>query len=122
LFYGVQLWRTKFGGKTLIRDGKTWNWCPYHKHPAGHYEGLYYDNHDESGHNEWKQRRNAQTRQGKAKMAAATSAPTAGDAGKKKLTIANELKTAFASNLCVSKEDIEKIIAKVNESSDKQEN
>lgn len=122
LFYGVQLWRTKFRGKTITRDGKTWNWCPHHKHPAGHYEGLYYDNHDESGHNEWKQRRNAQTRQGKAKTAAATSAPTAGDAGKKKLTIANELKTAFASNLCVSEEDIEKIIAKVNESSDKQEN
>jgi hypothetical protein len=55
-------------------------------------------------------------------MAVVTSAPTAGDAAKKKLTIANKLKTAFASNLCVSEEDIEKIIAKVNESSDKQEN
>jgi hypothetical protein len=64
LFYGVQLWQTKFCGKTITRDGKTWNWCPHHKHPAGHYKGLYYDNHDESGHNEWKQRRNAQTRQG----------------------------------------------------------
>lgn len=36
------------------------------------------------------------------------------DANKKKLTITNELKTAFAANLCVSKEDIEKIIAKAN--------
>ena len=33
---------------------------------------------------------------------------------KKKLSIANELKMAFASNLCVSEEDIDKIIAKVN--------
>ena len=34
---------------------------------------------------------------------------------KKKLTIANELKTAFAMNLCVSEEDLDKIIPKVNE-------
>jgi hypothetical protein len=33
---------------------------------------------------------------------------------KKKLTSANELKTAFATNLCVSEEDIDKIVAKAN--------
>jgi hypothetical protein len=38
-----------------------------------------------------------------------TAAATDGS-NKKKLTIANELKTAFATNLCVSEEDIEKII------------
>ena len=34
---------------------------------------------------------------------------------KKKLTIANELKTMFATNLCMSQEDLDKIIARVNE-------
>jgi hypothetical protein len=57
-------------------------------------------------HDEWRKTRRYKKTDEK------TAATT--DANKKKLTIANELKTAFATNLCVSEEDIDKIIAKAN--------
>ncbi len=42
------------------------------------------------------------------------TADTTNGTKKKKLTIANKLKTAFASNLCISEYDINKIIATIN--------
>jgi hypothetical protein len=106
LFYGVEKWRTEKKGDTLVKDGTTYTWCPHHKHPNGHYNGLYYKDHGPSTHDEWRKTRRYKKTDEK------TAATT--DANKKKLTIANELKTAFATNLCVSEEDIDKIIAKAN--------
>ena len=95
LFFSFEKWHTENKGPTITRDGTTYNWCPHHKHPAGHYSGLYYKDHDPSTHNEWKKTRRWNTKKGEGeKTAAATD-----DGEKKKLTIANELKTAFASNL-----------------------
>ena len=85
----------------------TYTWCPHHKHLNGHYSGLYYKDHSPSTHDEWRKTR--RYKKSDEKTAAATNR-----SNKKKLTIANKLKTAFATNLCVSEEDIEKIIAKAN--------
>ena len=110
LFFGVEKWRTENKGPTITRDGTTYNWCPRHKHPAGHYSCLHYKDHDSSTHEEWKKTHRWNTKKGDGEKTAAAT-----DSGeKKKLTIADELKTAFASNLCVSEEDLDKIIAKVN--------
>ena len=108
LFYGVEKWRTEKKGDTIVRDGTTYTWCPHHKHPNGHYSGLYYKDHGPDTHDEWRKTRRFKTKSGE-KADAAT-----GGSSKKKLTIADELKKAFATNLCVSEEDIEKILAKAN--------
>ena len=105
MFYGVQKWRTVNVGPSVTRDGVEWKWCPHHKHPRGHYSGLYYSNHDESTHAEWKQRKDARSNK-----TAATTDKQPSEAPKK-LTIANELKNAFMTNLHVSEADIDKIIA-----------
>lgn len=107
LFYGVEKWRTENKGDTIVHDGTTYTWCPPHKHPNGHYSGLYYKDYGPDTHDEWRKTRHYKKTNQK------TAATTDGS-NKKKLTIANELKTAFATNLCVSKQDIEKIIAKAN--------
>lgn len=111
LFFGVEKWRTENKGPSITRDGIAYNWCPHHKHPAGHYSGLYYKDHDSASHDEWKKTRRWNAKKGEADK----TAPSSNGSDKKKLTIANELKTAFATNLCVSEEDLDKIIAKVNE-------
>ena len=107
MFYGVQKWRTVNKGPSVTRDGVVWKWCPHHKHPRGHYSGLYYSNHDESTHAEWKQNKDAN----RGRKTAATTDKQPEDSSSKKLTIANELKTAFMSSLHVSEADIDKIIA-----------
>ena len=111
LFFSVKKWRTENKGASVTRDGTTYNWCPHHKHPAGHYSGLYYKDHNSASHDEWKKNCRWNTKKGEGDRTAATT----NDSEKKKLTIANELKTAFATNLCVSEEDLDKIIANVNE-------
>eukprot|EP00956_Cyclotella_meneghiniana_P040466 scaffold196364_cov66-Cyclotella_meneghiniana.AAC.1 len=105
MFYGVQKWRTVNVGPSVTSDGVEWKWCPHHKHPRGHYSGLYYSNHDESTHAEWKQRKDARSNK-----TAATTDKQPSEAPKK-LTITNELKNAFMTNLHVSEADIDKIIA-----------
>jgi hypothetical protein len=107
LFYGVEKWCTEKNGDTIVHEGTTYTWCPHHKHPNGHYSGLYYKDHSPSTHDKWRKTRRYKKSDEK------TAAVTDGS-NKKKLTIANELKTAFATNLSVSEEDIKKIIAKAN--------
>ena len=105
LIFGVPKWRTVNVGPKLTRDGVEYSWCPHHKHPRGAYNGLYYRDHDGSTHAEWKEQRNSRF-----PKTAATTDKQPSEAPKK-LTIANELKTAFMTNLHVSEADIEKIIA-----------
>jgi hypothetical protein len=50
---GVDTWRTVKQNQTLMKDGKTWYWCPHHKHPRGEFDGLYCL-HKPEDHNEWK--------------------------------------------------------------------
>lgn len=107
LFYGVEKWRTEKKGDTIVHDGTTYTWCPHHKHPAGHYNGLYYKDHGPDTHNEWRKTRLY-------KRTDEQTAATTEGSSRKKLTIADELKKAFATNLCISEEVIEKILAKAN--------
>lgn len=80
------------------------------QHPAGHYSGLYYKDHSRLSHNEWKKRHHWNTKMGDGDKTAATANGTE----KKKHIIANKLKTAFASNLCISEDNFDKIIATIN--------
>ena len=50
---GVQKWRTTKKGSSLVVDGKTFYWCPHHKHPKGFFDGLYCL-HKPENHDEWK--------------------------------------------------------------------
>lgn len=99
----VAIWRTKFAGQSIQRDGQTWTWCEHHKQP-GKWDGLYWKDHNSSNHNEWKKQRDEQKKKPKANNNANSNQ------NQKQLTISDKLKTALASNLCVSEEDIDRII------------
>jgi hypothetical protein len=108
--YLPEKWRMVKKGDTIVHNGVTHHWCPHHVHPNGAYSGLYYKDHDPSTHDEWKKKK----KKGKFNVSDSKTAATTDATGKKKLTIANELKTAFATHLCLSEEDIDKIVAKTN--------
>ena len=111
-YFGVDKWRTENKGATITRDGVTYHWCPKHVHPGGAYSGLYYRDHDEAGHDEWKKTRRWNKKPGES--TAATTDASKGAPSAKKLTIAPELKTALATTFCVPEEDVEKVLAQAN--------
>ncbi len=72
-------------------------------------EGLCYKDHIAAMHEEWKKT----CKYAKPDMSGSRTSSDA--ASKKNLTVSKKLKTAFATNLCPSKEGINKAISKVNE-------
>ena len=101
------IWRKTHQGPSVVRMGKTWNWCPHHK-KEGHYDGLYYANHTAETHDAWK----ARGKQGGAKTTEVPDAKTT-SANATSLKISETLKQALCTNLCVSEEDLAKIIDSV---------
>lgn len=99
-------WRKTFKGQTVERQGKSWNWCPHHK-KDGHYDGLYYSNHTADTHAAWKTRnkRGGPKTPGTAPASTPVTTPT-----KASLQISETLRNALCTNLCVSEEDLAKII------------
>lgn len=103
---GVDRWRTVKGAASMVKDGKTWHWCPHHVHPHGHFNGLYVL-HKPENHEEWK----ANRRRGKrdtAAVTAGTSDPTPAPAAENsdsKLTISARLKEALCTQLMLSDAD-----------------
>lgn len=49
----VQKWRTVKKGATSQVNGKTFYWCPHHKHQKGYFDGLYCL-HKPEDHDQWK--------------------------------------------------------------------
>ena len=49
----VQKWRTVKKGASIVVDGKTFFWCPHHKHSKGLFDGLYCL-HKPKNHEEWR--------------------------------------------------------------------
>ena len=79
-----------------MRDGKTWYWCPHHKHPRGKFDGLYCL-HKPEDHDEWK----AKYRKGKPPAPGSTNTGSGNDASKK-LAINQRLKEVLCSKLMLS--------------------
>ena len=104
----VAEWRTKFVGETLERNGETWKWCSHHKQP-GKWEGLYWKDHCTATHDTWHKDRAAKRRNGGTKPPASTSVDKP-PGEPKKLEVTDKLKTALATRLCVSEEDIARIM------------
>ena len=91
----------------LVKDGKTWHWCPHHK-LEGSFDGLYYHNHTPATHDEWKKskrRRNSNTTW--PKPGALTDASPKHAPGS--LQIADALKKALFTDFFISEDDHDKI-------------
>jgi len=50
----VDKWRTVKKANLIQMHGETWHWCPHHKYPHGHFDGLYTLHHKPEDHEEWK--------------------------------------------------------------------
>ena len=108
----LAVWRTKKVGDTLVKSGTTYHWCTHHKSEKFGYDGLYYASHDDASHDEWKQSgggNRARIFGANAKVSTSEST-TKSKSSHKDLQISEALKTALCTNLCVSEEDIDKII------------
>ena len=98
----LEVWRTKFVGDTVEKQGKTWSWCKHHKSNKYGYDGLYYHNHTTATHDEWKGNKGGK-RSG--------PAPEANKlATEKALQISERTRTALCTNFCYSQADLDKII------------
>ena len=106
-------WRTINVGKAVEQNGKTWIWCPYHKHTQGLFDGLYYSNHTPETHDAWRANRKKPTRGALATAATPTTAPTS--ALTNSLQVSDALKNALCTNLCISEDDLSKIIEAVTD-------
>ena len=111
----LAVWRTKKVGETCEKNGTTFHWCTHHKSEKFGYDGLYFASHDDASHDEWKKAGagnrlrifGAKTGSSALTTSSSSSAPASGKAD---LQISEVLKAALCTNLCVSEEDIDKII------------
>ena len=100
-------WRTNNKGSTATWKGRLHTWCPNHK-KAGVFDGMYYDSHTPETHDTWQAMMDVKygsKRNGKKSTPATETAST-----DKLLKISDALKDAHFSNLCVSEDDLVKII------------
>ena len=107
---GVDKWRTIKKGDTIEVYGVTWTWCSVHKSP--HWDGLYYRDHTSAMHAQWKvgsEALKAKTKKDGNNKGLSNQKPANTSGAKKDLTISSKLRTALASNLCISEDDIKRI-------------
>lgn len=100
-------WRTKSQGKTATWKGREHTWCPKHK-KEGVFDGMYYDSHTPETHDTWQAAMDAKYPK---KGGAATTSANATAKNEKSLIISDALKNALCTNLCVSEDDLAKIIS-----------
>ena len=107
----LAVWRTNKVGDTLVKDGVTYHWCTHHKSEKFGYDGLYYASHDDASHAKWKQEGGGnRARIFGANASEPNSRSNTQSKSDKGLQISEALKMALCTNLCVSEEDIDKII------------
>ena len=107
---GLEEWRTINKGLSVVHFGKTFWWCPKHKHPQGHWNGLYCT-HKPEDHDEWRNNRNRNNRPNGNSDAASEKGND-----EKKLAINSRLKEVLCSKLMLTDEDADKICNEVNQS------
>ena len=77
--------------------GKTYWWCPHHKHPQGFWDGLYVRHHPDN-HKFRKPRESGND-----------DKDTTPAANSTKLDLQSKLKEVLSTNLCMSSEDIDRL-------------
>ena len=107
---GVEKWRTIKKADTITVNGKDWHWCPHHKHPQGHFDGLYCA-HKPEDHKDWVankyKNRNRSNNQNSNQQQ---------NGQDKKLTISARMKEVLCSRLMLSDEDADAICKEMNQS------
>ena len=102
---GLPRWRaTKTKGDKVEVNGKTYWWCPHHKHPDGHWDGLYVQ-HPPDKH-KFKKGSGPGSNDSTAAPAAQTTA---------KLDLNAKLKDVLITNLCLSGDDVDKLFEQASE-------
>ena len=103
---GLARWRIKKEGDTKQYIGKTWYWCPYHK-KEGKWDGMYVLHKPED-------HRHHTTNP----SASEPSQPSSATGEKEKtvsLQLQSKLKEVLCTNLCMSRDDIDKVFDKCQE-------
>lgn len=105
----VAVWRTKFAGRSIQKDGQTWTWCNHHKQP-GKWDDLYWKDHNTASHADWKKQPDKQKKKQQENTSANTSNSAQATGEQKKLTISDKLCSALATNIYCLEEDIDPIV------------
>ena len=100
----LEVWRNIKKGDKLEKHGKIWTWCTHHKSDKIGYDGLYYHNHTNDNHYEWRSKKESKTEA----FTTTSGKPPSGKS--KSLQISDNVKNSLCTNFCCSKEDLNKII------------
>ena len=104
---GVEEWRTIKKGDSIVRNGKTFYWCPYHKHPDGYSNGLYCV-HKPENHIQWQNNKTRNRNRSNQNTNGQDSANSNNDQSKK-LVPNSRMKEVLCSRLMLSDEDADAI-------------
>ena len=103
----VETWRGKYDGPSKKgSNGRLLHWCKHHKHPDGHWDGLYVQ-HLEKDCKKASNQNGGATSGGNPAAPAANAA--AGGTTKTPLQLQQSLKNVLCTTLCMSTEDVDKL-------------
>ena len=113
-FISIDPWRMVRKGDSMVKDGKTWHWCPHHV-VEGKHGGLYVT-HKPEDHDDWQRKKDLNLEKkcaskGKSKNDNPSAAPTNGS---KKLIINDKLKAALLAHSEMTGAQVEELLAAVD--------
>ena len=88
----LEVWRTIQKGDTVEKHGKIWNWCTHNKSDKFGYDGLYYHNHTNNTHDEWRSSKKSKTET----FTTPSGKPPSGKS--RSLQISDNMKNALCTN------------------------
>ena len=91
------------------RDGKTYYWCPDHKHPQGYYNGLYVTSHKPCDHKKWIESGKKYIKYDSNPSDSSNPPGNKTSESSDKLSLKNSLKEVLATQYMMSDSDIENI-------------
>jgi hypothetical protein len=109
----VETWRGKYDGPSKKgSNGRLLHWCKHHKHPDGHWDGLYVQHLE-------KDCKKAGNKTGGATSGGTPAAPAAdavvSGTTKSPLQLQQSLKNVLCTTLRMSEEDVDKLFEKASE-------
>ena len=118
-FISIDAWRMVKTTPSVIKNGKTWFWCPHHSY-KGKYDGLYVT-HKPEDHDEWQKKKDAslqRKRNYKAKMNQENKDSQHRNDDSKKLVLTDTLKAVLLTHSDMTGAQVEELIADVGQTSD----
>ena len=108
----IEDWRRVKKQDSVIVNGKTWHWCPHHKHPNNP-DGLYVT-HRAEDHDQWKLRRDQFKGQAKPKSISNDNNNVSTSESKDKLQLSSQIKSVLMSDCQLTPDEAAALVEKMS--------